>query len=259
MSILDLLFPRRCVSCGKLGKYLCPQCCSIIRIIEQNQQVCPVCERPAINGGTHPRCQTKYSLNGLTSFFVYEATIKKAIKLLKYKFVTDLTAELFSLLDGRAEVACRQFFSESNRSLKEEKSYRENSLRIPQKIGRAPRAQNFYNHVLTPVPLHPSRLRWRGFNQAELLGKMISTRLNIRFIPDLLIRKKPTRPQVELKGKQRQENIVDAFVISPHVSISSPRIIVFDDVWTTGATLRTCGAVLKRAGAKSVWGLTIAR
>ncbi|TSC53108.1 MAG: putative amidophosphoribosyltransferase [Microgenomates group bacterium LiPW_16] len=100
--------------------------------------------------------------------------------------------------------------------------------------------------VLTPVPLHWWRLRWRGFNQAEILGKMIAEKLEIKFVPDLLTRKKPTRPQVELEGKARRENIAS-------------NILLFDDVWTTGVTLRACGNVLKRAGVKSVWGLTLAK
>jgi len=256
--LLSFLFPRRCVSCGKIGDYFCKQCLSSIQIIET--QVCPVCERPSIGGATHPGCKTKYSLDGLTSFFVYDGPIKKAIKLLKYKFVTDLAKDLVSFSLKRSDLLGGQ-----------------TSERNPEKI------------VLTPVPLHWLRLNWRGFNQSELLGKMISARLGARFIPDLLIRKKFTKPQVELKGRERKENIAGAFSINPcylkvnqpvtQVDLQSPEairfspnqrqskakmvlpshIIIFDDVWTTGATLRTCGNLLKRAGVKMVWGLTLAR
>lgn len=224
MGILDFLFPRRCVSCGRLGKYICPKCSSIIQIIES--QVCPVCERPAIKGATHPGCKTRYSLDGLTSIWVYEGPIKKAIKELKYQFVTDLAKELISLTPSRWP----------NRLLEGE------------------------CYVLTSVPLHWWRQCWRGFNQAEILGKMMAEKLGIKFVPELLVREKSTRPQVELRGKQRRENIADAFSVSPNILVSSyPSILLFDDVWTTGATLRTCGNILKRAGAKMVWGLTLAR
>ncbi|MBI4999747.1 ComF family protein [Candidatus Gottesmanbacteria bacterium] len=225
--LLGLLFPRRCVSCGRLGNYFCQRCSSIIQIIKT--PVCPVCERASIGGKTHPGCQTRYTLDGLTSIWVYEGPIKKAIKLLKYKFVTDLARELVYLSFGGSTSAEVEPLKET---------------------------------ILTPVPLHWWRFHWRGFNQAEILGKMIAKKLGIKFVPDLLVREKSTRPQVELRGKQRQENIVDAFIINPRLSqfpISNFQFLIFDDVWTTGATLRVCRNVLKRAGAKKVWGLTLAR
>lgn len=226
MGILDFLFPRRCVSCRRLGFYICPRCRLNIRKIET--PVCSVCERPSIGGATHPKCKTSFCLDGLTSIWVYDGPIKKAIKELKYRFVTDLARELVSLIDTTL-------------------------------IYRYMRTVDF---VLTPVPLHWWRLRWRGFNQAEILGKMIAEKLEIKFVPDLLTRKKPTRPQVELEGKARRENIANAFAINPRFSkIHHPpsNILLFDDVWTTGVTLRACGNVLKRAGVKSVWGLTLAK
>lgn len=225
--LLNFLFPRRCVNCGKIGKYICPKCFSIIQIIEK--EVCPVCERPAIGGATHPGCKTKYSLDGLTSLFVYDGPIKKAVKELKYRFVTDLANELVALIN------------------------------LP-KGSTLYKVEPYKKAILTAVPLHWWRLNWRGFNQAELLGKMIAGKLGIKFISNMLMRKRATKPQVELKGKERQENIANVFAVSPNILISKyPSILLFDDVWTTGATLRTCGAVLKRAGAKMVWGVTLAR
>lgn len=233
--LLAFLFPRRCVSCGKIGKYLCRPCGKMVQTIKL--QVCPVCERPAIGGLTHPGCQTRYSLDGLSSFFIYDGPMKKAIKQLKYQFVTDLAEELIDLMPQN-RVALYKWRREA---------------------------------ILTPVPLHFWRQNWRGFNQAEVLGKMISDKLGIKFIPDLLLRKKYTQPQVELKGEERKENILNAFRLNPrYISVNQRaadsilvsehhRLIIFDDVWTTGATLRTCGRVLKEAGAKEVWGLTLAR
>lgn len=223
MNLLDFIFPPRCVSCGRPGRYLCPKCLPKIKIIEH--QVCPVCERPAIGGATHPRCQTKDSLDGLSSFFVYGGPIKKAIKKLKYKFVTDLAGELINM----TSVA-------------------------PMDIGTP--------SALVSVPLHWRRLNWRGFNQSEILGKMMSARLKTRFAPDLLIRKKYTQPQVKLKGKKRKENIENAFILNPRyqkLEIGHWELVIFDDVWTTGSTLRECCKVLKEAGAKKVWAMTLAR
>jgi ComF family protein len=211
-------------------------------------QVCPVCERPAIGGATHPRCKTRYSLDGLISFFVYDGPVKQAIKDLKYRFVTDLADELISFIDWRAEVGTKILCGTKNIPFRSWQNF------VPS------RTPNFSNYIITPVPLHPSRLRWRGFNQSEMLGGLIADKLKINFVPNLLVRKKSSRPQVELRGKARKENIVNAFSVTPNIPISQyPDVVLFDDVWTTGATLRTCGAVLKKAGAKWVWGLTLAR
>lgn len=240
--LFDFLFPRRCVFCGKLGSYLCPFCLKKIEFLQTS--VCPVCERPAIDGKTHPGCQTRYSLDGLISACLYDGPIKVAIKRLKYKpWISDLGEILADLLS----------------------KYLASDSSIVQTIELRP--------LVVPVPLHKSRERQRGFNQAEILGKLLAEKLNLEFIPDLLCRHKKTKPQVELQGKERQENIQDAFSIppnSPNNLISpaegearlwrqNPNILLLDDVWTTGATLRAGGNVLKRAGAQSVWALTLAR
>ena len=115
--------------------------------------------------------------------------------------------------------------------------------------------------ILIPVPLHPRRERWRGFNQAELLGKMLAGNFAWQFRNDILMRHKNTKPQIGLKGAKRKENIQGAFEIvhkSKILNLKS-KILLFDDVWTTGSTLKECGNVLKRVGAKKVWGLTLAR
>lgn len=225
----DFLFPKRCVSCGKFGDYFCPACLSQIKFI--TTPVCPVCERPSISGATHPGCQTRYTLDGLISIWVYEGPVKLAIKRLKYK------PWVFALADKLTDLAIPPLGE---------------NVSMNQSIKTKP--------LVVPVPLHKSRQRQRGFNQAALLGKLLAPKLNLEFVPDLLVRQKNTRPQAELKGKERQENIKDAFVISPNILISQyPNILLLDDVWTTGATLRACGNVLKRAGAKSIWGLTLAR
>lgn len=121
------------------------------------------------------------------------------------------------------------------------------------------------NVILVPVPLHWQRRNWRGFNQAELLGKMISQKLGIGFIPDLLIRTRNTQTQTKLKKEQRLKNIKDAFKINPKYSLNFliaefPNFLIFDDVWTTGSTLRECTKVIKSSFRRSfVWGLTLAR
>lgn len=231
--LLDFLFPRRCFGCGQWGKYFCENCIKTLKQIEKH--VCPVCQKPAIGGKTHIKCGTRYSLNGLTSIFVYEGIIKEAIGKLKYKFITDLAEELIGL---STKYLPPGFHSEG----------------IPRR--EQPQALS----TLIPVPLHPRRQRWRGFNQAELLGRILAEKFNWQVQSKILVRHRYTKPQVDLKGKERRKNIRGAFKIVPKAKVKNlEKVFLFDDVWTTGSTLRECSQVLKRAGAKEVWGLTIAR
>lgn len=196
------------------------------------ERICPVCERHAIGGATHPGCEKDKSLDGFTSIFTYKGIIRKGIGKLKYKFITDTASELVEI-----------FLS---------------SLGEDENFSRFCRQSNV---ILVPVPLHPARERWRGFSQTKLLGKMIAQNLGIEMV-DLLIRTKNTKPQVGLKEDERKTNIKDAFAFNPTVSripYHVSRVILFDDVWTSGSTLKEAGRTLKKAGAKHVWGLTLAR
>lgn len=235
MHILDFIFPKRCVGCGKIGKYFCDRCVSRIRIIKENEAICPVCEKPAIDGITHPRCRTRYTIDGLTSFFRYDAVVKKGIKAVKYRFVSDLAKEFVDL--------------------------------IPSSL-----LQLTMNHelstILIPIPLHPSRLRHRGFNQAEVLGKYISSRLQIPMKTNIIFRSKETTPQVEMKDrKTRLKNMDHVFSFRDShppagtavFDIHNSKIILLDDVFTTGATMREAAGILKHHGVQSVWAVTMAR
>jgi ComF family protein len=128
--------------------------------------------------------------------------------------------------------------------------------------------------LVVPIPLHKRRLRWRGFNQSELLANYISENLTpgmeIPVLNDILIRKKHTTPQMQVKKySERKENIKDAFEIYPVKSaggsaekfkrIKNKNILLVDDVATTGATLNECAKTLKQSGAKKVFALVLAR
>ncbi len=120
--------------------------------------------------------------------------------------------------------------------------------------------------LLVAVPLHFKRLRKRKFNQAVLLGKNIlkQARLineNIEFYPDLLLRNKYTRAQVELKKKEREKNLRRVFSVKEKYCdlLKGKKILLLDDVATTGATLDNCAKELKRNGAKEVVAVTIAK
>jgi len=110
-----------------------------------------------------------------------------------------------------------------------------------------------------PVPLHKKRLRLRGFNQALLLAHGVSLRFRIPLNYDNLVRTRYTRPQVELSGRERAENVRGAFDLIRSAEVCEKKILLIDDVFTTGATMNECAKVLKDAGARSVTVLTLAR
>jgi ComF family protein len=112
-------------------------------------------------------------------------------------------------------------------------------------------------HAVIPVPLHPERERRRGYNQALLLARELAARQNLPLWYNVLARVRATQPQVELDARARRENVQDAFAASDAVAGAS--VLLIDDVCTTGATLDACSVALKQRGAKSVWGLALAR
>jgi len=241
MNLLDLLFPKRCLGCGKWGRYICSSCQKNIRPLRYLK--CPVCERPAIDGMTHPGCHTKYALDGLTSFFRYDGVIKKAIKKIKYRYVTDIVSQLINTIPESTFISFQKTI-------------------------------HFYllthNSYLIPVPLHPSRYRNRGFNQTEIVARALNKRLNVPVKTNILIRIKKTVPQVEMKDRdERLANMKDVFAVSfPELKKFQFRkcerkdhraILLIDDIFTTGATLRSAASVLKRAGIKFIWGVTLAQ
>ena len=111
--------------------------------------------------------------------------------------------------------------------------------------------------LLTAAPLSESRRRERGYNQAALLAAELSRRVGIPFRPDALRKVRDTRPQVGLNAGERRANVAGAFCAEPDL-VSGVPVLIIDDVFTTGATLRECAAALLAAGATTVWGLTVA-
>ena len=135
-------------------------------------------------------------------------------------------------------------------------------LLMIKKLNNFPNNFNKNNSILIPVPLHKKRLKWRGFNQSELLAQVISQELNIPVINNILIRNKHTLPQVKLENsKQRKENIEQAFQINPNFknNLENKKIILIDDISTTGATLEECTKALKPLKPKKIIGLVVAQ
>jgi len=112
--------------------------------------------------------------------------------------------------------------------------------------------------VIVPVPLHLQRLRERGYNQAALLAQELSKSTGLPLWDGALKRVRQTRPQVELSAEERRENVKGAFLCLER-RVQGKRVLLVDDVCTTGATLEACSEALRAGGARSVWGFTLAR
>jgi ComF family protein len=110
-----------------------------------------------------------------------------------------------------------------------------------------------------PVPLHPKRLRWRGFNQAVILAREVGRLWEIPVDPFLLLRSRETPPQTELREDERRKNVRGAFTVNPRKSVQGKKLLLVDDVYTSGATVNECSRTLLRAGAKQVQVLTLTR
>ena len=222
MDFFDLIFPKNCLSCGRQGNYICQSCINKLVLLKQ---LCPYCEKASTDGVTHIKCLKKLRLSGVFSIWPYEGVIRTAILKLKYKFAKEIAKELSEYMAN----------------------YLKNQPIFPK------------NLTLTPIPLYFLRENFRGFNQSELVGEPLTKKMGWDFNSDILIRKRFRRPQTELKGKERRRNIKGVFSMNPSYKLQTTSYILFDDVYTTGSTLKEAAKVLKRNGAKEVWGLTIAR
>jgi len=226
---LDFLFPKFCISCGKEGSYLCQDCFSLIDILER--QYCPFCSRPkiVIDGKTCNFCKRSKSLNGLYCAASYNNFIvKKLINQFKYEpYIKELSKPLSSLIVAH--------------------------------LINLDKVENFQDYILVPIPLHKKKLKKRGFNQAGEVAKELSRILKIPFFDDILIKIKQTTAQMELKKEEREKNIKGIFLCQKPEIIQRKKILLVDDVFTTGSTMEESALILKRAGAKEVWGIVVAR
>ncbi len=220
-SFLEILFPVCCVSCDEEGEWFCESCVKKVQLNEK--QFCPVCWTESLGGRVCGNCESPLAGIRVAASYERNPELAEAVKTLKYKFSENLIANLVEVLMKAISV----------------KNY------------EAERVVSF-------VPLHSKRLRWRGFNQAELLAKRVSANLDLP-LEDLLIRKKNTPQQAKLSREERLSNLHEAFEISLEFTFKGKTVILVDDVSSTGSTLMECAKTLKEAGVKEVWGLVLAR
>jgi ComF family protein len=119
--------------------------------------------------------------------------------------------------------------------------------------------EGFRTDVIVPVPLHPERLRERGYNQADLIARPLARRLGLKLRSDVLVRTRPRPAQLVLSRTERWKSVRGAYATREGVRVDKLRVLLVDDVMTTGATLDSCARALRKAGAAEVFGLTVAR
>jgi ComF family protein len=250
-ALAAVLFPAPCRICGTtlLNASRIPICDSCLASFQPIEQpICECCGRPfpapittavvangTKAGGTadtepaRPLCRLcrdgYYAFDRARSYGLYNDALHHAILLLKYEEVTRL-GDWFA--ERLAEIVARE--------------------------GEAFRAD-----VIVPVPLHPERQRERGYNQAELIARPLARRLHLKQGAYLLMRTKPRPARLVLTRKEHWDSVRGAYATRKGLRVDKLRVLLLDDVLTTGATLDSCARALKKAGAAAVMGLTVAR
>ncbi len=227
---LDALFPPRCSACARFCRArFCAR--HAPTAIPLTAPFCRVCAAPFDPLAKHDqRCadcrDSPIAFNAARAAWIYVGAPRDAIHRLKYGGKSALAERLTpALLD---------------------------TLRCDDILSVVP-----FDCVVA-VPLHRRRERKRGFNQSELLARALARQLEVPSLP-LLQRVRATPPQVGLGAEARRENVRGAFALHPRVEEVPPYVLLVDDVYTTGSTLRECARVLKSGGAEIVCALTLAR
>jgi len=254
----DLIFPKTCVGCGKLGSYFCGECISAFPL---STQVCPMCNLGSVGGLTHFGCRKSLGMDGLVCVFPYRESVQDFVKKLKYRFVSEMGVSAGGAISSRLDKSMTNFFKRNDFSL-------------------------------VAVPLHKLRERWRGFNQASLLSKQLASEWSLSDL-EILVRVKDTKSLAESRVRLTKQEGIEleikyvsssnrrsakaalivkkktqlriaqmkgAFKVREGCDLSGVReVVIIDDVWTSGATMRECVKCLKRNGVSRVWGLVFAR
>lgn len=231
-SLLDMLYPRRCLGCGvsspEIFRYMCWECWSAAARVEA--PFCDLCGDPVAGAIDHNficyQCSAeKPAFDGARSAARYDGVVGETLRQLKYEKALWLAPDAAEWLHNclQAEYPGRLF------------------------------------DLLIPVPLHHVRRRERGYNQAAILAHALGRRLGRPVRPGLLRRIRPTATQTNLTAKERLSNVVGAFKYKRTKRLKDQRVLLIDDVMTTGATVNACAKTLKRGGAASVHVVTAAR
>jgi ComF family protein len=224
-KFLNILFPASCPSCSKKAEDhatapICSECWSTIE--PYAGPMCQRCGRPLVSDSATfcGECLTSEpAFEYARSFGLYDGVLRKAINHLKYYGMRRLAGPLAEMMTG---------------------------MQLPQA------------DAVIPVPLHKSRHRHREFNQSALVARQLAGNLKADFIINCLTKISDTAPQVGLRYRERIKNVRNAFRVEDEAKLSGNKIILVDDVVTTGSTIRECAKVLKKAGASHVYAVSLA-
>jgi len=221
VGVAEWLFPKACFGCGAGGGYFCQDC----RLkLEGARAICPMCGETSIDGWVHPRCRKNWGVERLIAPFRYTGTLKKGIKRVKYSSSWEIVREM------------GEFWSRL----------------VVREIGEIAGGT-----VVTWIPMYERKKRRRGFDQAEILARRFAKEMGVS-CEQLIERVRETGAMYELDKKKRAENIRGVFGVKKG-EYKGKTVIVVDDVWTTGSTMREAAKELMRRGAKRVWGAVVAR
>jgi len=258
-GFVDLLFPPRCLVCRRFGlDALCGDCAAGVEPITP-----PFCHHcgapfdPLARGG--PLCascrQTQRSSYIIgRSMAVYDGPLRDAVHRLKYdgkRVLARVLGEMLAdaMLNGQGSGSAPSMGGPPG-----------DGLAAGDAPPPVPPAIPFDKlSLIVPVPLHPVRARERGFNQSELLCAPLAHRASVPIATHCLERVKLTAPQVAVPAKMRRANVRGAFGVTDPAAVAGRTVLVFDDVWTTGATLLECARVLRQAGTSAVYLLSLCR
>ena len=230
-AIASLLYPSVCTVCGanvRAGEYLCDQCeTKTVRIVAP---FCATCSEP-FEGAISET---------FTCANCSHRTIHFAAAVAAYRS-RGIVRQIIHDFKYRRQIYLRHLVARWLHAAMDDE-----------------RLRDLQFDLIVPVPLHPARQRERGFNQATLLAESLSANVSIRCKP-VLERIRFTTTQTALDRAERMENLHNAFRLRKNADVRGLRVLLIDDVLTTGSTLSECARVLKRAGALSVHAVTAAR
>lgn len=227
-----MIYPTRCPICGEIiggeGQGICVQCKDTLEYIQEPR--CKRCSKP-VEMEEQEYCvdcnKRQYHFLGGYALWVYNDKMRKSISVFKYHH--------------------RRYYG---------------ALYVTELLNHySEKLQDLNVDAIVPIPIHWSKHLERGYNQADILAKGIGEKLNLPVLSHLLIRNKKTVPQKRLSDKERLQNLREAFlynkVVDDHFNIPLKRVLLVDDIYTTGSTIEACASVLIAHGIEEIYFITL--
>lgn len=228
MNLIDIFFPKFCIGCGFLGTYLCLRCQKQLVFVSSDS--CFYCRKASFAGFTHPGCTRQFGVDAYLTVCIYNPLLKKIIKTIKYRLAKEVSRDLLPIIITPAIVQKLLLYKRPEQKL-----------------------------FLQSIPLHPTRMRKRGFNQSDEIAKYLAEKLPMP-VADLLERHKNTQSQAQLKGnKNRFLNMRRAFSQKESGTSLDADILLTDDIVTSGSTVREAVRVLKQKTRRRVFVFALAK